>query len=110
MTPLIPIFILIVTILFLLIFVIAYSSIKNISMIRLEHKHLKKQIDSVKEEIKKEYEHLLANIKNISDSMLCDLDDKHDEIEEVGEKYIKLIKKNENENNRNNNCSIANKQ
>lgn len=88
MTPFIALFTLISTILILLIFVIINSSLK------------------IRREMQKEYNHIMNNLKGISKLILENLDDKHNEIEATGEKYIKLMK----ENGTNTNCPVHDEQ
>lgn len=76
MTPFIALFVLIATVLSLLIFVIINSAVRT------------------RKEMKKEYEHIMKNLKNVSELIMANLDNKHDEIEATGKKYIELIKEN----------------
>ena len=46
----------------------------------------------IKREVKKDYEHTITNIKQTKNLVIKLLDIKHKEIEETGEKYLKIIK------------------
>lgn len=68
----------------------------------IDHKFdlLNAKLDKMKQDIKKEihdeiegkHEHLLNNIKNTKNMVMEILDKKHEEIEQTGNKFLKIIK------------------
>lgn len=88
-----PLYTLIVTILILTCFVIIYFISKKMVNLRED---IRAEHNAIRVEMRDEYQHLLNNIKNINKGMLSILEEKHEKIESVGEKYINdmlLIKK-----------------
>jgi hypothetical protein len=52
---------------------------------------LKKDMFLMREEMNRDYEHLLKNIKNIKEGALFAIDEKHDKITRIGDDYIEKI-------------------
>lgn len=104
MTQLILLFVLIATGLFLICFVTLYAHFRTRSYMKRDHIIIRKQLlaqakkiqedaERLMTEVRKEYEHVLINVKNLKKGMENSLDMKHDQIEAIGDGYIKNMKK-----------------